>query len=575
MPPPKPLVTDPWSVLVKASYESSQRAVRFEEAEGIHKPPAWDPMSKLPPEAIIRDGRVAIRSVRSWPIRDAPKDPGIITADRWRNNTVFWDPQRARLTDAGCVFAILTLSAEERSTIFPYDFNTDGDIRIHRVPKSPTVVITQNNIRFLPVWRDTYILTGGFNLAGWLLKPNYPDDKNDKFARSGWLRAGLVLAPTLTLSSDGKTGLDCTLQTIDPVKPSRVRFEPNARRQASTWDWGYITHGVPLRGTAPGTERVFVIEAAGGWISMKDIPGFTEQVNKKIISRRPSSVDRVTELASYTYLEWCSIQSLPKRKSTQVEVDSSNEDTASRKRQKTQSGSGTAYPDDASDADDRQDSLCEIPTPTPHLNVPKLKDGPKVPKAKHEPKPDSSKAGSKTDKPKPDGSKAESKTNKQPSIPAGNTATPWIPLLASVPAHMEAPSAFSEILATATQLQSIQQSVRKSQILSRITALDMSRRAIAESEIAHEVLGRPTTASKRASLESLLTTDLTGADWIHEVVQQLKKDRTQRPAVLDALHYRNNLTSLRELMETLDTSTFEGQLLKILADDLDANKYLT
>ncbi|KAJ9484072.1 hypothetical protein VN97_g9309 [Penicillium thymicola] len=37
------------------------------------------------------------------------------------------------------------------------------------VPISPTIIITQNGLRTIPVWKDWYIFTGGNNNCRWLL----------------------------------------------------------------------------------------------------------------------------------------------------------------------------------------------------------------------------------------------------------------------------------------------------------------------------------------------------------------------------------------------------------------------
>lgn len=47
------------------------------------------------------------------------------------------------------------------------------------------VVATMNNVRFLLVWKDTYVFTGGYTNAGWLLRAMYPK-------MSSILRCGLV-----------------------------------------------------------------------------------------------------------------------------------------------------------------------------------------------------------------------------------------------------------------------------------------------------------------------------------------------------------------------------------------------
>lgn len=91
---------------------------------------------------------------------------------------VFWEPERCRLTDAGCVYGILTLTPAQRAELFPYDFDIRGDPRRSCTPKPPTVVATQNNVHFYLVFKDIYLFTGGINGGEWLLKDSKDADKS-------------------------------------------------------------------------------------------------------------------------------------------------------------------------------------------------------------------------------------------------------------------------------------------------------------------------------------------------------------------------------------------------------------
>lgn len=99
-----------------------------------------------------------------------------------------WQPKRRRLTDAGVIYPLLTLSSSYKAEHLPYDFNSKGAVRIARVPCAPTVVLSQNSVRFLPVWKGVYVFTGGYNDAGWLLNSDYPKATPEPVA-------GLVVAP--------------------------------------------------------------------------------------------------------------------------------------------------------------------------------------------------------------------------------------------------------------------------------------------------------------------------------------------------------------------------------------------
>lgn len=79
-----------------------------------------------------------------------------MTPERWTGSAVSWKPKRARLTDAAVIFTLLMLPRKDRAKTFPFDFDADGNVRLTRVPLGTTVVITQNNIRCLLAWCDTY-----------------------------------------------------------------------------------------------------------------------------------------------------------------------------------------------------------------------------------------------------------------------------------------------------------------------------------------------------------------------------------------------------------------------------------
>ncbi|KAJ5338411.1 hypothetical protein N7452_005139 [Penicillium brevicompactum] len=128
----------------------------------------------------------------------------------------------------------------------------------------------QSNIEFLPMWKDTYILTGGYNVNGWLLKKSSPSDKGTCSPKDGCTR--------------GLTGLDHTLTVIEPVRPTNNKFRPTKGRRASIWEWEHQVFDISLRGTKPDDNRVIILEDGGGWLPMKDISGFTTEMDK--INRR-------------------------------------------------------------------------------------------------------------------------------------------------------------------------------------------------------------------------------------------------------------------------------------------------
>ncbi|KAJ6188066.1 hypothetical protein N7519_002974 [Penicillium mononematosum] len=72
-----------------------------------------------------------------------------------------WNPKNVRLSDAGVIYALLTLPADYRIRYLAYDFDSRGDVRKERVPKAPTVAFYWNNQRTLVAWKGVYVFTGG------------------------------------------------------------------------------------------------------------------------------------------------------------------------------------------------------------------------------------------------------------------------------------------------------------------------------------------------------------------------------------------------------------------------------
>lgn len=78
--------------------------------------------------------------------------------------------------------------ATEREAFLPpavpvvsLQFRLERGKRRDRVPKDHMVIVVQNNIKFLLVFCDTYISTGGNTKAGWLLKETYPRERKEDF----------------------------------------------------------------------------------------------------------------------------------------------------------------------------------------------------------------------------------------------------------------------------------------------------------------------------------------------------------------------------------------------------------
>jgi hypothetical protein len=136
------------------------------------------------------------------------------------------------------VFAYLTLPKAYRTQNLRYDFDFCGEIRKDRVPVGPTIRLTVDNIEYVPVYKDTYVLTGGHNDSGWLLGDSYPSGADLNAERiTTWFRAGLVIASPDLVSSPPPDGLDVTFQNPPPEQHEQPRQGRRAA-VANAWEYG-------------------------------------------------------------------------------------------------------------------------------------------------------------------------------------------------------------------------------------------------------------------------------------------------------------------------------------------------
>ncbi|KGO56405.1 hypothetical protein PEX1_009010 [Penicillium expansum] len=175
-----------------------------------------------------------LASLRGWKIMNPPEHTTIEGQVAVNINHRNWNPKNVRLSDAGVIYALLTLPADYRIRYLTYDFDNRGDVRKERVPRAPTVAFYQNNQRTLVTWKGVYIFTGGYNDAGWLLANNYPDGPP-------FFQAGLVVA-----SSHVKT-FDALNVQMTEYEPKKV-FIRDSNSMENLWKRAYRRYGILLRG---------------------------------------------------------------------------------------------------------------------------------------------------------------------------------------------------------------------------------------------------------------------------------------------------------------------------------------
>ncbi|KKA20538.1 hypothetical protein T310_5434 [Rasamsonia emersonii CBS 393.64] len=87
--------------------------------------------------------------------------PDDVTFSRWKILRILWDPTSnflpppyVRLCDAWVYILAKICTPRLRHQRWLNDFNSHGDIRLHRRPLSPTVWLIKDGISYFPVYRS-------------------------------------------------------------------------------------------------------------------------------------------------------------------------------------------------------------------------------------------------------------------------------------------------------------------------------------------------------------------------------------------------------------------------------------
>ncbi|CRL17402.1 unnamed protein product [Penicillium camemberti] len=211
-----------------------QRWIEQERENKCNDPAEWKDGDIPGFNPAIVSSQKHLASLRHWKIMNPPDCTSVEAQVTVDINQCKWSPKNVRLSDAGVIYALLTLPADYRIQYLTYDFDQRGDVRKERVPKAPTVAFYQNNQRTLATWKGVYVLTGGYNDAGWLLADNYPDGPP-------FFQAGLVVA-----SSHVKT-FDALNVQLTEYQPKKV-FVGDPNSMDNLWKHAYLRYGILLRG---------------------------------------------------------------------------------------------------------------------------------------------------------------------------------------------------------------------------------------------------------------------------------------------------------------------------------------
>ena len=107
------------------------------ESDVMKYPEQWTPDTAEPTPAETGKGRTDLKSMTNWKIRGPPEKPGNVMANWDESDQVFWDPTRARLTDEGCIYAILTIHEVKSSPTTSICAATPAGCARQRDPQLP------------------------------------------------------------------------------------------------------------------------------------------------------------------------------------------------------------------------------------------------------------------------------------------------------------------------------------------------------------------------------------------------------------------------------------------------------
>lgn len=85
-------------------------------------------------------------------------------------------PQRVKLADFWVLIIARSVGQRSRYQHLPYDFDSQGSVRVNRVPRSPYPVTTMHGVPWLHVLQGFYILTGDDMQVPWILLEDPPED---------------------------------------------------------------------------------------------------------------------------------------------------------------------------------------------------------------------------------------------------------------------------------------------------------------------------------------------------------------------------------------------------------------
>ena len=248
-----------------------------------------------PEDDYVLSGGRSLPLLQNWPIASPPdwalKNDGSASRPTWR-------PKNVRLSDAGVVYALLALPQYYRIQFLAFDSDSNGDVRRDRVPKAPTVIAYQNGLPTLLTWKGVYILTGGYNDAGWLLADEFPNQEL-------FFQSGLVIsAPQVEKCA----ALSTQLTRYEPISPK------GWATTAGLWEYGRWAMGIELRGCRDINAHCLVLEgsALSGYQKMGSLAGFVPLIypganpsdsNQAIQDIPPSS----STMNGYSLIRWSNI----------------------------------------------------------------------------------------------------------------------------------------------------------------------------------------------------------------------------------------------------------------------------
>lgn len=320
------------------------------------------------------------------------------------------------------------------------------------------------------------------------------------------------------------------MKMYEPTVSTKMKkdFAPTDESNASTWEYGWAIHGIPLLGTSPPFPRTntLCIDNRMGWVRMLRVPGFQKAIDASDASQRHTTWQELTNTEHFHEIQWSEIPPRPKKQKKSKEGSEDNRE-----------GTEEANSDN-------------------NLGTPKSKD----------PTEDNEDTGSHDDLDIIESIERHSSPNDPFSSDAHVDDTPhmWTSTHSTSHKNYREPLLFSTVL----NVVRISGKPNHPRMMHRLSALEVARQAIWSDRVAYRILGKRMSARGREVLVNwLFPLESDTTEEARQIVEDVWNNSPCHAAVYDAVHYWNNVDYLKDRIENLqDWHTTEAKCYRGLIE---------